>query len=81
MRNKAAAHNGLRLLLVTNHLTPAIPLIGFCEQYRLSTCSMDGWSSQSRSTSRHQRGAIVASTNARRLSGLISATAIRRAKR
>eukprot|EP00959_Pyramimonas_sp_CCMP1952_P323193 6762982-Pyramimonas_sp.AAC.1 len=72
----SAAQNGSLLLLVTNHFTTATSLIGFWEQRRLSTISMDGWSSQGCLTSGHLRDAIVTTPNAWRLSGVISAIAI-----
>eukprot|EP00959_Pyramimonas_sp_CCMP1952_P146323 3063157-Pyramimonas_sp.AAC.1 len=80
MRNSAAVLNCLRLLLVTNHVTTTISLIGFCEHYRLSTNSMDARSFQCCSTNGNLGDAIVTSPNTWRLSGVISATAIGRAK-
>eukprot|EP00959_Pyramimonas_sp_CCMP1952_P188995 3952924-Pyramimonas_sp.AAC.1 len=64
------------LLLATNHFATTTSLIGFCEQYRLSTNSMDGWSPQSCFTSGHPRGVIVTAPNTWRLSGFVSAAAI-----
>eukprot|EP00959_Pyramimonas_sp_CCMP1952_P073614 1538620-Pyramimonas_sp.AAC.1 len=52
----------------------------FCEQYRNSTTSMDGWSSQSCSTSGHLRDVIVITTKTWRLSASISETDIGHAK-
>eukprot|EP00959_Pyramimonas_sp_CCMP1952_P311058 6509430-Pyramimonas_sp.AAC.1 len=80
MKSSAAAQNGLLLLFATNHFTTAISLIGFCEQYRLSMNSMDGWSSQSCSTSGHLRDVIVIFTNTWRLCAGISGTAIGQTK-
>eukprot|EP00959_Pyramimonas_sp_CCMP1952_P059867 1250458-Pyramimonas_sp.AAC.1 len=80
MRSSATAHNGLRLLFVADHFTTTVSLIGCCEQYRLAMNSMDGWISQSRSTSGHLRDVIVIVTNTWRLYAGISGTAIGHAK-
>eukprot|EP00959_Pyramimonas_sp_CCMP1952_P330082 6911149-Pyramimonas_sp.AAC.1 len=76
LMSSAAAQSSSLPLLATNNFTTTIFLIGFWQQCRLSTSSMDGWSSRSCSTSGHLRVVSATTTSTWRLCGVASATAI-----